>query len=176
MAGNRPGRVEQATGEHQHSRARHPPAAQRRRPSPAPRTPCRHEPSERYDQAATPASSLNQADTVSGDMCWAGLADRRWALLRRTPTTRFPWHTIREVPPMSAYAVLLSEPARTRRGSGADTVRRPLRGDRSAAGRGAGFEASGHAARPGCVRCDAGIGHQRLDGIGSVRAGLGARQ
>ena len=61
-----------------------------------------------------PVKSMAGEPLASADISWAGLAgDRRWAFVRPdSEGSGFPWHTIREFPPMSGYAALLSEPAR----------------------------------------------------------------
>ncbi len=54
---------------------------------------------------------------------------------------------------------------------GPDAGRRPVRRDRSPAGRRARHGPAGHAARPRRLRCHAGLADQRLDRVGAVRAG-----
>ena len=115
-----------------------------------------------------PVKSMAGEALASTDISWAGLAgDRRWAFVRPdSEGSGFPWHTIREFPEMSHFVALLGEPARPDRSR--VLVRTPDGGlydvTDPQAGRGAGHRAQGHAARPRRVRCDAGLGHQRLDG------------
>lgn len=66
----------------------------------------------RFPVKSMAGQALDQADAS-----WAGLAgDRRWAFVRPdSEASGFPWHTIREFPPMASYVARLSEPARADR-------------------------------------------------------------
>ena len=121
-----------------------------------------------------PVKSMAGEALASTGISWAGLAgDRRWAFVRPdSQDSGFPWHTIREFPEMSNYVALLSEPARPDRSR--VLVRTPDGGlydvtdPRLAAELGTGLRCN--AARSRRVRCDAGLGHQRLDGVSPMRA------
>jgi uncharacterized protein YcbX len=64
-----------------------------------------------------PVKSMAGEPLAQADVSWAGLAgDRRWAFVRPdSQASGFPWHTIRELPQMSNYVALLSDPARADR-------------------------------------------------------------
>jgi uncharacterized protein YcbX len=64
-----------------------------------------------------PVKSMAGEALDRADVSWAGLAgDRRWAFVRPdSAASGFPWHTIREFPPMASYVARLSEPARADR-------------------------------------------------------------
>lgn len=61
-----------------------------------------------------PVKSMAGEALPSAELSWAGLAgDRRWAFVRPgSQGSGFPWHTIREFPPMSGYVALLADTAR----------------------------------------------------------------